>query len=179
MRILKNTVIENQRNWNNALYNALWADTVTPKEALGNSPYFLIYRQEAILPTGLYLPYLQLSQASRGQLSSIMQQRIDTLLMLKEEKGNAKRKFTAHQQLIKKWFDKHKEKDKSFEVGDLVLKWDNMNEPKGNHSKLQNIWLSPFQVAEKIGVGTYHLQNLRGELDAFPINGQDLNFFFP
>jgi hypothetical protein len=97
VRILKNIVIENQRNWNNALYNGLWADTVTPKEALGNSPYFLIYRQEAILPIGLSLPYLQLSQASRGQLSSIMQQRIDTLLMLKEERGNAKRKFTAHQ----------------------------------------------------------------------------------
>jgi hypothetical protein len=178
VRILKNTIVENQRNWHNALYNDLWDDRVTPKEALGNSPYFLIYEQESILPTGLYLPYLHLSQASRGQSSSNMKQRIDTLLMLEEEREKAKRKFNAHQQLVKKWFDKHKAKNKIFEVGDLVLKWDKINEPKGKHSKFQNLWLGHFQVAEKIGVGTYHLQNLRGELDALSVNGQALKQFF-
>jgi hypothetical protein len=30
------------------------------------------------------------------------------------------------------------------------------------------------QVAEKIGAGTYRLQNLRGEPDALPVNGQAL-----
>jgi hypothetical protein len=64
---------------------------------------------------------------------------------------------------VKRWFDKHKAKEKNFEVGDLVLKWDKVNEPKGKHSKFQSLWLGPFQVAEKIGVGTYCLQNLRGE----------------
>jgi hypothetical protein len=56
VRILKKTVVENHRNWHNALHNALWDDRVTPKESLGNSPYFLVYGQEAILPTNLYLP---------------------------------------------------------------------------------------------------------------------------
>jgi hypothetical protein len=50
-----------------------------------------------------------------------MQQRIDTLLILEEERETVKRKFVEHQQLVKKWFDKHKTKDKRFEVGDLVL----------------------------------------------------------
>jgi hypothetical protein len=83
VRILKKTVTDNQRNWHNLLHNALWEDRVTPKEAIGNSPYFLVYRQESILSNGLYLPYLQLSQESRGKPSSFLQQRIDTLLMLK------------------------------------------------------------------------------------------------
>jgi hypothetical protein len=38
--ILKKTVMEKQRNWHNALHNALWADMVTPKGALGTSPYY-------------------------------------------------------------------------------------------------------------------------------------------
>jgi hypothetical protein len=80
--------------------------------------------------------------------------------------------------LVKRWFDKHKVGDKNFEVGDLVLKWDKINEPKGKHSKFQNLWLGPYQVAEKIGVGTYRLQNLRGELDALPVNGQALKILF-
>jgi hypothetical protein len=58
VRILKKMVIDNQRNWHNLLYNSLWADRVTPKEAIGNSPYFLVYGKEAILPNGIYLPSL-------------------------------------------------------------------------------------------------------------------------
>ena len=163
VRILKKKVANYQRNWHSSLHNALWDDRVTPKEAIGNSPYFLVYRQEAILPNKLYLPYLQLSQDSRGQPSSIIQQRIDTLLMLEEERDKYKSMCIAHQQIVKRWFYKHKAKEKNFEVGDLVLKWDRENEPKGKHSKFENLWLGPFQVAKKIGEGTYQLQNLRGE----------------
>jgi hypothetical protein len=79
---------------------------------------------------------------------------------------------------VKIWFDNHKAKDKFFEVGDLVLKWDIANEPKGKNSKFKNLWLKPFQVAETIGAGTYRLRNLRGEPDALPVNGQALKQYF-
>jgi hypothetical protein len=97
VRILKKTVIYNQINLHNKLHNSLWADRVTPKEAIGNFPYFLVYRKEAILPNGLYLPSLQLAQDSNEEPSSTMQQRINTLLMLEEEREKAKSKFLAHQ----------------------------------------------------------------------------------
>jgi hypothetical protein len=64
----------------------------------------------------LYLPSLQLDQESRGHPSSALQQRIDTLLMLDEEREKDKVTFTAHQQVVKIWFDKHKAKEKKFEV---------------------------------------------------------------
>jgi hypothetical protein len=70
--------------------------------------------------------------------------------MLEEEREKYKSKFVTHQQIVKIWFDKHKGKEKSFEVRDFVLKWDRENEPKGKHSKFQNLWLRPFQVSEKI-----------------------------
>jgi hypothetical protein len=63
-------------------------------------------------------------------------------------------------------------------VGDLVLKWDKENESKGKHSKFQNLWLEPFQVAEKIGVGMYQLKNMRGEPDALPVNYQSIKKYF-
>jgi hypothetical protein len=66
IKIIKRTVVENHKNWHNALLNALlnalWADRVTPKSAIGNSPFFLIYGREAILPPHILLPSLQLSQ---------------------------------------------------------------------------------------------------------------------
>jgi hypothetical protein len=160
------------------LHNALWTERVTPKEAIDNSPYFLVYEQESILPNGLYLPSLQLYHESRGHPSSTLQKTIDTLLMLEEEREKAKSKFIAHQQIVKIWFDKHKAKEKNFEVRDLDLKWDRANEPKGKHSKFQNLWLRPFQVAEKIGPDTYRLHNLRREPEALPVNGQALKQYF-
>jgi hypothetical protein len=84
--------------------------------------------------------------------------------MLGGEREKEKFKFTTHKHIVKRWRDKHKAIEKSFEVGDLVLKWDRENKPKGKHSKFQNLWLRPLQVSEKIGVGTYRLQNMRGNL---------------
>ena len=43
VRILKNMFVDNQRNWHNLLHNTLCDDKVTPKEAIGNSLYFLVY----------------------------------------------------------------------------------------------------------------------------------------
>ena len=49
---------ENHKNW----HNALWADRVTPKDTIGNSPFFLVYGREAILPPHFLLPLLKLLQ---------------------------------------------------------------------------------------------------------------------
>jgi hypothetical protein len=103
-----------------------------------------------------------------------MKKIINTLLMLEEKRERDKSKFLSHEQIVKIWFDKHKAKEKNFEVGNLVLNWDKVSKPKGKHSKFQSLWLGPFQVTKKIGVGTYHLKNMRGEPDALPVNDQAL-----
>jgi len=47
--------------------------------------------------------------------------------------------------------------NKDFQVGDLVKKWGKLHEEKGKHTKFQQLWLGPFQVAKNIGLGTYKL----------------------
>ena len=61
LRIIKKTIVENQRDWHTALNTTLWADRVTPRFSLGKSPYFIVYGKEAILPPNIYLPSLQLA----------------------------------------------------------------------------------------------------------------------
>ena len=61
VNIIKKKVQEKQRNWHNALHNALWEDRVTPKISLGVSPFYLVYGEEVILPSHMVLPSLQLS----------------------------------------------------------------------------------------------------------------------
>jgi hypothetical protein len=107
-----------------------------------------------------------------------MQERIEELLKLEEERDRAKQTFTKHQRIIKKWFDKHSISNKNFEIGDLVLKWDKAHEEKGKHTKFKKLWLGPFQIAENIGPSTFILQTLEGEKEILPVNGQILKKYF-
>ena len=79
IRILKKTIIENQRSWHLALPNALWADRITPKNSLGVSPYTLIYGKEVILPPNILLPYSIIAQEYRGTDNEILQIKIYNL----------------------------------------------------------------------------------------------------
>ena len=151
---------------------------MTPKNALWVSPYTLVYGKEAILPPNILLPSLQLSQASRGSGSQVLQSRIDTLLQLEEARQKAKDRFHQHQDIVKRWFDKRKSGKRSFEVGDLVLKWDHNHEGKGMHMKFQHLWVGPYQISAKIGPSTYKLINLEGEEVALPLNGLALKQYF-
>lgn len=103
------------------------------------------------MPPNVSVPSLQLSQASRGIPSAPLQETIDQLMELEELRDRARIKFKNHQMIVKKWFDHHLAGDNDFQVGDLVLKWDKLSEPKGKHTKFKHLWLSPFQVVENIG----------------------------
>jgi hypothetical protein len=178
IKIIKRTVAENHKNWHNALLNALWADRVTPKAAVGNSPFFLVYGREAILPPHVLLPSPQLSQKVQEEECLPLENRINALMKLEEVRTQAKQKLNQHQQLIKSWFDSSSASDRNFKTSDLVLKWDKPHEGKGEHTKFQNLWLGPFLIAEKLGHSSFHLQNLEGQLDTYPVNGQALKRYF-
>ena len=48
-------------------------------------------------------------------------------------------------------FDK-KDKNRSFEEGDLVLMWDTRHEDFGKHGKFDHLWIGPFVIMEGIGL---------------------------
>jgi len=66
------------------------------------------------------------------------------LLKLEEERLKYKEIFDVHQSLTKHRFDKNYAGTKSFNVGDLVLKWDNGHEEKGKHTMFQYLRLAPL-----------------------------------
>ena len=108
------------------------------------SPYTLVYGKEAILPPTILLPSSQLAQASRGSNSEVLQARINTLLKLEESRSKSKERFKHQQEIVKRWFYKHKSGKKEFEVGDLVLKWDHPHDEKGKNTNFQHLWIGPF-----------------------------------
>ena len=86
--------------------------------------------------------------------------------------------FKHQQEIVKHWFDKHKDGNKEFEVGDLVLKWDHPHDEKGKHTRFQQLWVGPFHIAAKLGPSTYKLQDLQGWEENLLVNGLVLKPYF-
>ena len=107
-----------------------------------------------------------------------LQARIDTLLKLEELQQKAKDNFNQHQGIIKRWFDKRKYGTRKFDVGDLVLKWDDPHAENGKHTKSQHLKIGPYLVTEKLCPATYKLQYLKGYEESLPVNGLCLKNYF-
>ena len=108
---------------------------MTPNNSLDVSPYTLVYRKEAILPPNIMFPFSRLAKESRGIDNQILQNRIYNLVKAEESRSKSIEWFKQHQEVVKLYFDKHKDGYKEFEVGDLVLKWDHLHDEKGKHTK--------------------------------------------
>ena len=67
------------------------------------------------------LPSSIIAQESRGIDNGILQIRIYNLLKVEESRSRAKERFKQQQEVVKRWFDKHKAGTKDFEVGTWFL----------------------------------------------------------
>jgi hypothetical protein len=97
-----------------------------------------------------------------------MQQRLDILLKLEEERENSKRNLMQHQEVIQKWFDKSSVGKKEFHEGDLVLTWDKENDLKGKHTKFQKLWFDPYLIHPKNWAQDVQTQNIGGRRGGAP-----------
>jgi len=134
IRIIKILLEDNKRNWDSKLKYALWADRVTIKKSIGNSPFKLVYGIEAIFPIQLTLPVAKFLQEEQDEKEEDMAKRITDLAEVHQIREQLVEKAAAYQRKVKEAFDK-KAKTNNFQIGDLVLKWDALKEKKGNHGK--------------------------------------------
>ena len=84
------------------------------------------------------------------------QRRTNELINVQQTKEKSFNNSQMHQDRIKKAFDKHTKVD-DFKLGDLVLKWNAMNEDRGKHGKFDHMWLGPFEIVAYHGNNSYLL----------------------
>jgi len=78
---------------------------------------------------------------------------------------------------VKDILDK-KTKPKDFQVGDMVLKLDAIDEDKGKDGKFNNLWRGPYKVAKFLGNNAYMLEEVEGGfVSGVPINGRFLKHY--
>ena len=142
---------------------------------LSTSPFFPFYLKDAIIPRILsFLPYIFLNHIKGNILPLFNTKLIPYCIQKRRERKIIKKKLFTKQILNGGLTSFHPD----FQVRDLEIKWNKLNEPEGKHTNFQQLWLGPFEILEYFFLGTYISQNMDGEIETLPINGHILKQFF-
>jgi hypothetical protein len=142
--------------WIKELPNARWGLRTQPAKPTGQSPYFLVYGSEAILPADVMWDSPVVEQYDEGISEDSKRVDID---------GHEEARCAALVQSARylEGFQRYHDcniKERSFNVGDLFLR--RIQNTERLH-KLSSPWEGPFTVAKVTGPGSYRLQTLEGE----------------
>lgn len=80
--------------------------------------------------------------------------------------------------MIKNIYDRKTKEDK-FNIGDVVVCWDEWNEEKGNHDKFKKLWKGPYKISAFRGKNAYVLEEMNGQSYlGGEINGRLLKHYY-
>ncbi|XP_059067595.1 uncharacterized protein LOC131858383 [Cryptomeria japonica] len=128
------------------LRSTLWADRITPKQTLKNSPYKLVYGKDALFPMSLEIPTLQLLKSMELAENGPMAVRLVEIMELQEAREAAFTALQDKQEVVKIWFDSKKSSDLVFNLRDLVLKYNERAMKLGQYAKFDCLWEGPFCI---------------------------------
>ena len=140
----KRLYTENDRapgRWMKELPAVVWGLRTQPSRNTGVSPYFMIYGAEAVLPSDVAFGS---SRVEHFDQSSVDLARELEINCTEERRLTSYLRTAKYLEAIRRYHNRNV-KDRSFVVGDLVLKWKTSQE--GMH-KLSAPWEGPFVVAE-------------------------------
>jgi hypothetical protein len=155
LQALKDRIYDDASNyatrWLAELPHVIWGLRTKVSSTTGFSPFFLVYRLEAVLPTDVAFEAPQIQFYEEGEAEQTRHIDLDNL---EEQRLAAVMRLAPHDQQLR-CYHGHNVKETSFKVGDLVLrriqKTDGMN-------KLSAPWEGPFIVTEVISPSTYRVQ---------------------
>ena len=146
---------EDQSDWDEALYCCLFAYRTTIHRVIQETPFFLLYGRDVVLPSDLIYD-LPGSRTYRRDHPTKTDYKIDLLAKLKNayESIIFKRELAVND--LKERYDS-KHKNIQFNEGDQVMLFLPIRR-KGFSEKLLPKFDGPYSVVKKIGVVTYRIQ---------------------
>ena len=133
------------------LFPVVWGLRSQPSKATGQSPFFLVYGSEAVLPVDVMHGAPRVEEFQEAMAD---EQRMIEVDIAEEARLAALLHNVAYLQGIRRFQDKHV-KTRSFQIGDLVLR---RIQNTAGHTKLTSPWDGPFIVSKVLKPGTYQLQ---------------------
>lgn len=152
----------------------LWAYRTTPRRSTGETPFFMTYGTEAIIPLEVGLPSLRTSVIDFRGNNQALEEALDAI---KEKKEAALIRLPSYQQILIQQRGKNV-KSKSFNVGDLVLRKVTLNTTKPTYGKLGPNWEGPYVIISSSGTGAYYLENMDGNAIQNPWNMSNFRKYY-
>ncbi|XP_059064756.1 uncharacterized protein LOC131856836 [Cryptomeria japonica] len=168
---------EYKREWHRHLRSALWMDCITPKHILRNSLYKLVYENDALFPMSLEIRALQLLKSMEVAKNDPMTMILAEIMELEEAREAAFAALQDRHEVVKRWFDSKKSSDLVFDLGDLVLKFNERAAKPGQHAKFDCLWEGPFRIVHYKGFNAFELEDMNGDPLPIPVNNFHLKPF--
>ena len=145
------------RRWVQELPSVLWSLRTTPSRATGQSPFFLVYGVEAMLPSEMEYESLRVRSFDDERYD---QDRVDDLTRLEEAREAALIQSARYLQGLRRYHNRNV-RSRAFIVGDMVLR--KIQTTKDRH-KLSPLWEGPYIIAEATRPGAYRLKREDGTI---------------
>nr|AAS75250.2 putative polyprotein [Oryza sativa Japonica Group] len=157
--------------WVDQLPSVLWSLRTTPSRATGQSPFFLVYGAEAMLPSEVEFESLRFRNFNEERYE---EGRVDDINRLEEARETALIQSTRYLQGLRCYHNRNV-RSRAFLVGDLVLR--KIQTTQDRH-KLSPLWEGPFIIAEVTRPGSYRLKREDGTLINNSWNIEHLRRFY-
>ena len=150
----------------------IWGLRTQPSKAIGQTPFFLVYGSEAILPVDIMWKSPRLEMYDPAVADGSRQLELDSL---DEMRCNALLRSTRYLQNMRRYHDRNIQL-RSFNIGDMVLR--RIQDETGLH-KLNSRWEGPFIVTKVTGLRSYRLIYADGLEVPNSWNIEHLRKFYP
>jgi hypothetical protein len=158
--------------WVHELPHVVWGLRTKPSQAIGQTPFFLVYGSEAILPADIMWKSPRVEMFNEGEADEARQLELHSV---EEGRCTALVQSARYLQGIRRYHD-CSVRERSFSIGDLVLR--RIQDESGLH-KLNSRWEGPFVVKQVTRPGSYRLQYPEGQDVPNSWNIQNLRNFYP
>ncbi|XP_072078171.1 uncharacterized protein [Arachis hypogaea] len=155
---IKKSLDNAKGEWAELIPEVLWSYNTTVQTTTGETPFKLVYGSEALIPVEVEISTLRAELYDEQHNTNAKHAELD----LADEDGKiAAIKQRAQKQLAER---KHNKKvvPRTFEEGNLVLRWTEEARRPPSHGKLAANWEGPFRVSKVLRMGAYQLQTLHG-----------------
>ncbi|XP_074283426.1 uncharacterized protein LOC141607977 [Silene latifolia] len=157
---LKKKLEEIGGKWAEELPLVLWADKTTPKVATGQTPFSLLFRAEAVIPSKVRVPTHRYGCITEDRNQVEMSSNLDTI---DELRTSAQIRMASYRQTVARSYNKNV-RVRTLQVGNRVLRKVFQNTKNQQAGKFAYNWEGPYQVESTVGNGAYQLMTMEGQM---------------
>ena len=170
LKIIKTKLDDAEGTWPEELPNVLWAYRTTARTPIGEIPFRLTYRIEAVIPVKVGVTSTRRVAFSEEGNDEKLWLNLDCL---DEVRDKASSRMTKYQQKMVEYYNK-RVRLRQLDIGDLVLRKVSAATKDPNQGKLGPTWKRPYRVVHYSRRGSYHLETLDGQKILHPWNIKNL-----